>query len=265
MAREFVDQSWSEHSPDIVESDLIDKVEYDRPPREILVLIYGTSSPGFWTEQVEFYADAKRSPVLVRRCSYKDVGIPRILWARHARREGKAVYQQLCEIGETFPDCPVSVAAHSWGTRVIADCLAEHPDLRINKLFLIGSLLPQNALLAVRTQIKQIVCDCTPLDKAAIAAHALNWKRFDAAGMFGYSYSGLAIVRRFEGDHSSLTSLSHFTTYIFPALEPDNVVRRPVRSAGARFGRAWMPVFSLLTYSVITLPVLLIALYVFRQ
>lgn len=246
----FVDQSWSIASPATHDDGIFSKVQHDRKPLEILALIHGTSSPGSWSEQVEFYADEKASPVLTRRCAYDDKGIPRILWTPHARREGDDIYQQLCEIAVTYPGCPISIAAHSYGTCVIAECLARHPELRLNKLFLIGSLLPEKQLLAVRSQIKIIIADCTPFDLPALMAHAINRKRFEARGMFGYSYQGLTLLRRFEGGHSTLTSLEHFKEYVFPALEPENTVRRGPPSRGAHFSRAWVPAISIAFYGI---------------
>lgn len=131
-----------------------------------VMFAHGINTPGRWQKlAAEVFSDAK----IQHRTFDRYVSVPAFLLPRPRKRviaEFHDWYSR--QVGELQLDLSdpyqrPSVVAHSFGTWFVGQCMLKHPEVRFNKMILLGGILPTNFPwyeLFLRDQVYGVTNEC---------------------------------------------------------------------------------------------------------
>lgn len=160
------------------------------PPDHVVVLLHGIRTEAPWAEMVRQVLAAHAPGIRVFPFRYGYFDVFRFLSPVGTRRRpAEMVVRRLRVLKEEFPGVPLSVVAHSFGTYTIARILDDETDIRLHRLLLCGSIIPQDYRWdKVSDRIdEEVVNDCGARDVWPVLARAGTWG-FGPSGTFGFGH-----------------------------------------------------------------------------
>jgi tetratricopeptide (TPR) repeat protein len=191
-------------------------------PRHVVVLLHGIRTQAPWAEMVaNILAQQCGVEVIPLRYGYFD--LVRFLSPLLTRRRPVTrILRELRDVQRLYPQSPISVIAHSFGTYALGQALAE-TDIRLERLVLCGSIIPQEFRWDRHAaQINaRVLNDCGTHDIWPVLASAVTWG-YGPTGTFGF---GTARVRdRFHKfTHSAYFNVSFVTEYWVPYIRDGTI------------------------------------------
>jgi pimeloyl-ACP methyl ester carboxylesterase len=202
-----------------------------------VVMIHGIMTEGLWfatTAKALKDADHSLHPV---PAGYGHFDLVRFLAPIPYFRRAvvRRIQSKLRGVVEDSKIRRVSVIAHSFGTFVIGEILKTSPDLRLHRLILCGSILPEDYdwethshkidPLSGDATTQRIVNDCGWRDVWPVFAESVTWG-YGSAGRFGFQ--GPKVLDRFHGTaHSDFFGDAFVHDYWLPLLSEGRVVDGP--------------------------------------
>ncbi|MES1983239.1 MAG: hypothetical protein V4443_12300 [Pseudomonadota bacterium] len=192
--------------------------------KQIVVLIHGILSHGVWQERlVHMFAEADIEAHAIG-FGYLDI---LTFWSPVFTRKSsiKRVLRELRNLRAANPTADISVVAHSYGTYIISRILGEEMDIKIHRLQLCGSILPQDyrwdkALAGVTGTV---VNDVGTDDIWPVMAKLASWG-YGVSGTFGFKT--IRVIDRFHPcSHNDFFKEEHVKAYWLPFLIYGQVVR----------------------------------------
>jgi pimeloyl-ACP methyl ester carboxylesterase len=161
-------------------------------PDEIILLIHGIRTQAEWQVMVAAQLDVIPGKA-VFALKYEFFDGLRFWFPGWTRtRPINEVLWRIREAIKRNPNARVSVIAHSFGTYAIARILREHPDIRLHRLVLCGSVLRRSFRWdQVRDRVEaEIINDCGHRDIWPVLAQSSTWG-YGASGTFGFGTPGI--------------------------------------------------------------------------
>jgi hypothetical protein len=188
-----------------------------------IVLVHGIRDDGAWFEPIrKSFGDATHVEVSEGGYGYLQVG--KFLTRRSRERALAAVVRTLR--AAQGPMTVVSVICHSFGTYCVTKAILEHPDIRLFRLLLCGSVVQREFNWSgVNPQIPagRIVNDCGNLDPWPVWAKRILHGVCGDTGRFGFGHSPVR-DRWHEVDHSGFFNASLVERFWVPFLMHGRIV-----------------------------------------
>lgn len=197
----------------------------------VVILLHGIRTQGPWLEKVA--SVLRRTPELEAfplRYGYFD--ILRFLFPFGTRSgPAKNVEQNIRMIRMQHPNATVSVIAHSFGTYTIGRVLYDHPDIRLDRLVLCGSVLPESFPWArISEQVRsRVLNECGTRDVWPLVAAGVTWG-YGPTGTFGFG--NFKVRDRFQPvPHSGFFDAGFVQDYWMPYLLFGHIIESPLETS----------------------------------
>jgi hypothetical protein len=224
-------------------------VDDARPPH-VLICIHGIRDDGAWCNSTATalgdFLDSKIEIICVR---YDRVSSYGFILGRNRDAIKLDVIDQINFVKRSFPESPISVLAHSNGTKVLAEIIPDL-DFELEWIFLCGSVCHIRDVNNLRKVSRVPVNDVGTKDWWPIIAEALRPSMFGATGTNGF-YRFPVKDRFFAYYHGQGTNEEHIQNWILPTLATGRV-----RNTAAINFRTKKHAATYIRYSLIMLPVL---------
>ena len=130
---------------------------------------------------------------------------------RHSRdAEIPVLLDELVEIRTRYPNAPINVVAHSFGTYILAHALESTPAFRIRRVLLVGSMLPEDFPWdeivrrgQAQTVYSQSGASDVPVSLAATAVSGFPFSNVGAGGTRGFMGTSVVRCDFVPGGHSA--------------------------------------------------------------
>ncbi len=165
--------------------------------QEVILLLHGIRTQAEWQTMVAHVLESPSTTVTPIKYGFFDAfrfWLP-FLTRNRANAE---IEWKIREAQRRNPEARLSVIAHSFGCYAIGSILKEHPDIRLHRLLLCGSVLPRDFRwdqVAHRVD-NDIINECGTRDIWPILAQSSSWG-YGASGTFGFGTPG--VLDRFHG------------------------------------------------------------------
>lgn len=197
---------------------------YKDAPRKIcLVLIHGIRTHAVWQDKVKRLLKAHTNvKVVPAGFGFLDV-FKFLFWFRDTPI--RKIARELRDVPSLHPDHQIIVIAHSFGTYVISEILRNEPDIRLSRLILCGSIIPESYRWDTLSR--------PPAPATVINEVGTNdiWPVLARVGSFGYGPSGSfgfktgrVIDRFFQYGHSDFFTDNHISGFWKPFVLSGEVV-----------------------------------------
>ena len=224
-----------EHDPIETSVPVADKGLPD--PKHVVLLVHGIRDVSGWQERAADLLKKRGLHAIPVTFGYYDV-----VSFLSPVNPGNAAYatflQQFARAREQHPQAIVSIVAHSFGTFLVGRLLKEHPQPRVGRIILCGSVLPEDFdwseyvdRYGVDVDTRPAVLnECGSADKWPVYAQ-IGSRRYGAAGRYGFQqYADLA-QRWFDGGHSLFLKRAHMDNvwglFLTDATLPTGTATRP--------------------------------------
>lgn len=192
----------------------------------VVALIHGIRTAAGWQEKARS-ALAVEGRVVVAPIGYGYQDVVRFLGPWRSKAIAK-VQQELRDLQRVHKDSDLVVMAHSFGTYIISKILQDAPDIRIKRLLLCGSIIPD----AYRwDSLSHEFTTATCVNEVGTRD---AWPVFARVASFGYGGSGSfgfkttrVWDRFFDYGHSDFFTDDHFKTFWQPFILKGQVVPSP--------------------------------------
>jgi hypothetical protein len=225
----------------------------------IVILLHGIRTFGLWQHTVRHALGIVAPRIQVVPIRYGFIDIFKFLGPKSGRRSAiTRVSRELHDAMRRNPGVPISIVAHSFGTYVVSEAIRRSNDIRLSRLQLCGSIIPEDFNWAsIRLRIAGAVVndvgtrDIWPL----LAKHATTG--YGPSGRFGFG-SAAVIDRYFNHQHSDFFSRDHIENYWIPFLVDGQIVESPWTFNQPARGPvdsllAWLPVKSILLVGLVAI------------
>lgn len=200
--------------------------------RHVVFLLHGIRTQAEWMTRVADTLQSEPSISVVRPIRYEFFDIVRFLVPGHRFRQ-KPVDRIKRHLRDEFSQGPtdLSVISHSFGTYIIGRILDQEPDIKLHRLILCGSVLPDNfdwtrigqqQLNPDSTGHWRAVNDCGMRDKWPVFAKFMTFG-YGSSGRLGFGNSWIK-DRYFDIGHSKYFDDSFVEKYWLPYLSSGNIV-----------------------------------------
>jgi hypothetical protein len=242
--------------------ELANGMSGDRPAREHVVLIvHGIRTRAEWASMVKrTIEDATNNAMTVRLAPYGRFSLWRFLLPGPTRWDPvKIVTSHLRDARERGQDHKkkpserllISVIAHSYGTYCLFRALKTLPNIRMYRVILCGSVLPQTFKIDLyedqlglheKRHEKQsnnaLLNECGDWDPWPVLAKKVTWG-YGSSGTFGL-FNGWATNRFHQFGHTAYFDAAFVKDMWVPFLERGVVIPSPWETSGhIRFGNPW--------------------------
>jgi pimeloyl-ACP methyl ester carboxylesterase len=198
-------------------------------PSRIIVLIHGIRTDAWW-ESICRSVLERDSSSFVATIKYGYFDLVRFLcpFMLCRNRPIKRIQDELVGIADKYPDAPIFVIAHSFGTYAIAKILLNNPTIRIHGLILCGCIVPRDFPWGrVASQMKFarngiVINDCGSLDIWPRMAQVFSWG-YGPSGIVGFG-SHLVRDRYHQTTHSGFFTEEFIEKYWLPILKDGTIV-----------------------------------------
>jgi pimeloyl-ACP methyl ester carboxylesterase len=216
----------------------------------IYILLHGMRSSQAFMEELKRTLRSKYPQADVRKPDYGYIPLGLFLSRAHRIRTAARLADDYTQARSLNPHAQINFVGHSNGTAILGYALREHPNMKFERVYLGGSVLPTNfdwrTVKDRRGQVSVVRSDRGSTDWAVgILARALErssrlvWS-FEGLGSAGYDGFAATDVSAtwmneltFEGGHSSmftterLQSIVDFLTAETPPNEPGQTAKTP--------------------------------------
>lgn len=193
------------------------------PLTHVVVPIHGIRDDGAWADGIR-RALARHNHIVVSPGGYGYFPVWKFLASESARGQ---VYEHILRTLRNAQghNQVVSVICHSFGTYGVTRAIIENPDIRLFRLIMCGSIVPQEFAwdkVPATLPLGRIVNDCGNRDNWPVVARRLN-SRFGATGRFGFAHAPV-IDRWHDVDHGGFASTQMIEEYWAPFLARGKLV-----------------------------------------
>ena len=203
------------------------RVELVRKLR-LVILLHGIRTQAEWQENFRpvLRADGGITEVIAIKYGYFDTLSFLLPFPR--RRILDTIHRKLMEalLYHRGEEREVVVIAHSFGTYAIARILREHPEVSIDRLVLLGSIVPRDyPWLQLPNLPKQIINEAGSRDILPVLAKSLSWG-YGASGTFGFGSAGV-VDRVHNLRHSDYFTSDFVEKYIKSLVHDSEFIEPP--------------------------------------
>jgi len=198
-------------------------VEDSRPPH-VLICIHGIRDDGAWCDTTAVaLGEFLNSNVEIVCVRYDRVSSWRLLIGHDRSEIRRDILQQIAHIVSKYPGSPISILCHSYGTKVVAELIA-NADTQFEWVFLSGSVCHILDVNELRTVLRQPVNDAGTRDWWPILAEAIRPFEFNATGACGFNR--FPVIDRYHPyKHGGGITRQHIEQWILPILSTGRVQR----------------------------------------
>ncbi|WP_442776344.1 hypothetical protein [Sphaerotilus montanus] len=195
--------------------------------REIVVaLVHGIRTSANWQEKVrESFCGENNVKVYPIGYGYFDV----FRFIGPLRSEPiKRVRDELRDLRRIHPECDLVVVAHSFGTYIISKILSNSPDIRISRILLCGSIIPEDYRwnnISLPLNQNTLINEVGTKDYWPVVARVVSLG-YGGSGSFGFK-TARVLDRYFDYGHSDFFTKEHFDNFWRPFILDGKVVRSP--------------------------------------
>jgi pimeloyl-ACP methyl ester carboxylesterase len=216
--------------------------DFGRPRRRrhVVLLIHGIRTYGEWAQRTAAVLEADPE-IRVRPIRYDFFDVLRFLTPVGRVRQ-KPVDRILALVRDELSRQPasISIVAHSFGTFVASQLLEQDQEIRLRRLVLCGSIVPDgfswehytHRLGTDADDDWHVVNDCGMQDIWPVIAKSITWG-FGSSGRFGFGHTRVR-DRFFPIGHSGFFEADfarrNWAPYISEGLVVDGVLDRPATS-----------------------------------
>lgn len=188
-------------------------------PKEIFIVV-----PGFWTfgawwrSLKEIVEGVPNLGARVVRFRYRNYGLREIicLFFRRVKGTAKLFKREYEECKRKYPECSISVVAHSHGTRVVATALSSY-ELTVKSLVLAAPVLSSSECMPLRNRAQRILIDMAKVDWILLGALILLGQgRAGLEGPYGLEGDQITTVRRNFWCHNGFFTSDHISSAWVP-------------------------------------------------
>ncbi len=236
------------------------------PQRHVVFLLHGIRTHAEWATRAADILQSDPSISSARLIGYEYFDIVRFLTPGHLfRRKPVERVTKLIRDELSRPHTTVSVIAHSFGTYIVGRILQAEPDIRLQRLILCGSILPdsfdwtricQTQLPVDRSGNSHVVNDCGMLDIWPVLAKSVT-PGYGSSGRFGFAHNRVQ-DRFFPVAHSGFFAPHFIKKYWLPFLTNGDIVRGALDRASTPL---WVSAFTIVKVRYLLLAFLLLAAF----
>lgn len=187
--------------------------------KQVVLLIHGIRTRAEWQDSLCSFLE-KEENVSVEPIYYGYFDVFRFLspfFTRHAPIS--RIEREIRRAIDRYPNHQLTIIAHSFGTYAVGEVLKKHPEIKLHKLILCGSIIHQNYPWdrVEKYQIHgSVINECGVKDIWPILAGSMSWG-YHSTGTFGFGTIGIK-DRFHDGGHSDFLNLSFAEKYWIPFL-----------------------------------------------
>ncbi|MBK6768613.1 MAG: hypothetical protein IPG72_06320 [Ardenticatenales bacterium] len=192
----------------------------------VVIIIHGIRTHAEWIPRLRSGLEDDGAEAI--EAKYGFLSIVRFLTPFLRGDAVRVVEMRINEVSNRDPRPQIDIIAHSFGTYIIAKILQRNPSLRVHRIILCGSILPQRygwPQEFVQTP-RRIVNDCGWRDPWPIAATAVTWG-FGPSGAFGLFQTTAVENRHHPLSHSQFFSDEFTAKYWRPFLTSGRIEPGP--------------------------------------
>lgn len=193
-------------------------------PSDIVLLIHGIRTHATWQDRLA-HQIAEESDLKVIPIGYGYLDVMRFI-CPFVTRQGpiNRVLRELRTVRTLNPLAKISVVAHSFGTYIISEILAEETDVKIHRLQLCGSIIKTGYRWdkVISRVSGAVVNDSGTRDVWPVFANSVSWG-YGPSGTFGFK-TAVVTDRYYDCGHSDFFDNDHMREYWLPLLVDGRVV-----------------------------------------
>lgn len=193
------------------------------PQKQVVILIHGIRTNAAWQDRVEIELSH------VPNTDVYPIGYGRLDAVRFwcpvitRRKPIERVLREIRGIISNNPTANITVVAHSFGTYIISRILASHSDIKINRLLLCGSIIPEDYGWDMIPKLPGVVLNDVGTDDIwPVAAEATSWG-FGTSGTFGFKKHCVK-DRYHKLGHSDFFTIDHIRKFWLPFITIGQIV-----------------------------------------
>lgn len=194
---------------------------------QIVVLLHGIRTEAVWQSLVAKELSELKN-VTVYPVGYGWVDALRFWWPLSRSKPQERILRELRDIRVRHEGVPLTVIAHSFSTYLISQIFNEHPDIRISKLILCGSIIPRDFRWDKIPTVPGgmvVINEVGTKDVWPVMARVASWG-YGCSGTMGFQTNRVT-DRYFDYGHSDFFQKNHVTIYWRPFVENGTIVNSP--------------------------------------
>jgi pimeloyl-ACP methyl ester carboxylesterase len=206
--------------------------------RQVILLLHGIRTHAWWQGQVKPLLEAATGATVIP-LKYGRFDLLRF-WCPFGMCRRGPIDRLHHEIRDTlagYKDHEVSIIAHSYGTYAISRILLEYGDIRMGRLILCGSVIPNDfpwsrmaSQFATQPMRDGVVNDCGTKDIWPVLAKSTSWG-FGSSGTYGFGSA--QVTDRFHAlPHSGYFDTKFVKKFWSPFMADGTIVPSAVERAG---------------------------------
>lgn len=220
--KEAVDSVTNPRHRAVLETALLTHHSVFNEPEKIVVLIHGIRTHAEWQERLKGLLathNIKAYPI-----GYGFYDVLRFLCPFLTRRRPQErVARELRSVRVNHPAAEISVVAHSFGTYVVTEVLADATDIRLHRLLLCGSVVPTNYRWdKIRSRVTGAILNDAGVKDIWPALSKMTWG-YGPSGTVGFKTADVEDRFHWCG-HSGFFEDDHMESYWIPFLKDGQVV-----------------------------------------
>ncbi len=228
----------------------------------IVLLVHGIRDYALWSNEIS--ATLRRHDLTPQPVNYGRFDLFRFLLPLpfFRKRALSEVRRQLDIVREDHPGATISIIAHSFGTWLVANMLADGFDLKLHRIIFCGSVVPYNFRfeLCSKSFTEDILNEVGDRDAWPALAQSITWG-YGAGGTYGFRRPRVRDRWHRDAGHGYFLNSSFCEKYWVPFLTDGLVVDPP---APPRPTRMWVRLFSFVRIKYVVLAVGITAVYLYN-
>lgn len=206
--------------------------------KQVVILIHGIRTRAWWQGPIKALVENEvGATVIPLKYGYFDLF--RFWCPFGVCRSGPItqIHSNMRNIIHEYPDHLISVIAHSYGTFAVSRLLLENNDIRLHRLILSGSIIPNgypwariSSQFLKKPMREAVINECGTMDIWPPLAKSTTWG-YGNSGTNGFG-SGQVTDRVHAMPHSGYLNKSFAKKYWVPFLKDGKIVQSAVESKG---------------------------------
>jgi len=206
---------------------------------DVVILIHGIRDYGKWVQTADTVLSSDHIVVTMPKYGRYSVGDFLKPW-KSKRRPMERIHREFMDVDTQYPNAKISVIAHSFGTYLFTRVLQRYRNIRVWRVVLCGSVLPQSfdwakiaGQIGSADNIQQkrdfIVNDCGDADGWPALAYSASWS-YGSAGTDGFG--NIHVQDRYHsGEHGLFFEEKFMERYWRPFIQKGEVVAGQAKQA----------------------------------
>ncbi|MGH9821999.1 MAG: tetratricopeptide repeat protein, partial [Blastocatellia bacterium] len=198
--------------------------------KPVVISIHGIRTQGAW--QKELTTVLNEAGFIHEPLNYGFLEAIKILFRSRRTRQVKWFVQEYTRIREEYGNRRLSVIAHSFGTYLVAEAMEHYPEIRFERVILVGSIIPIDYSWRVRLDARQVISVLNECARQDIVVKLAEWVISNAgpSGSRGFedNAGGLVTERKHPRfGHSDYFYRLNYTNNWIPFLSDGTAPRLP--------------------------------------